>query len=194
MLHQLKTTAMSRVGKLPITVPDGVQVTISKENLVTVKGKLGELSQAVHPEIKVELNEGKLQVTRPSDERQHRSMHGLYRALLANMVKGVSEGFTIQQELVGVGYKAEANGQTLHLTLGYSHYIIIELPEEIKVEAVTERGKNPIVTLKSYDKQLLGQVAAKIRSYRKPEPYKGKGIRFVGEELRRKAGKAAAEK
>jgi large subunit ribosomal protein L6 len=185
---------MSRVGKSPITVPDGVQVTISNENLVTVKGKLGELSQAVHPEIKVELNEGKLQVTRPSDERHHRSMHGLYRALLANMVKGVSEGFTVQQELVGVGYKAQATGQVLELTLGYSHYIILELPNEISVETVTERGKNPIITMKSYDKQLLGQVAAKIRSYRKPEPYKGKGIRFVGEELRRKAGKAAAEK
>jgi large subunit ribosomal protein L6 len=185
---------MSRVGKSPITVPDGVQVTISKENLVTVKGKLGELSQAVHPEINLELKEGVLHVTRPTDERHHRSMHGLYRALLANMVKGVSEGFTVQQELVGVGYKAVANGQVLELTLGYSHYIILELPEEIKVDAVTERGKNPIITLKSFDKQLLGQVAAKIRSYRKPEPYKGKGIRFVGEELRRKAGKAAAEK
>lgn len=185
---------MSRIGKLPITVPDGVQVTITKENLVTVKGKLGELSQAVHPEIKLELSEGKLQVSRPSDERHHRSMHGLYRALLFNMVRGVSEGFTIQQELVGVGYKAQATGQVLELTLGYSHYIILELPEEVKVEAVTERGKNPIITLKSFDKQLLGQVAAKIRSYRRPEPYKGKGIRFVGEELRRKAGKAAAEK
>lgn len=185
---------MSRVGKLPITVPDGVQITISKENLVTVKGKLGELSQAVHPEIKMELNEGTLLVTRPSDERHHRSMHGLYRALLANMVKGVSEGFTVRQELVGVGYKAQATGQVLELTLGYSHYIILELPNEILVETLTERGKNPIITMKSYDKQLLGQVAAKIRSYRKPEPYKGKGIRFVGEELRRKAGKAAAEK
>jgi large subunit ribosomal protein L6 len=185
---------MSRVGKLPITVPDGVQITISKENLVTVKGKLGELSQAVHPEIKMELNEGTLLVTRPSDERHHRSMHGLYRALLANMVKGVSEGFTVRQELVGVGYKAQATGQVLELTLGYSHYIILELPNEISVETLTERGKNPIITMKSYDKQLLGQVAAKIRSYRKPEPYKGKGIRFVGEELRRKAGKAAAEK
>lgn len=185
---------MSRIGKLPITVPDGVQVTISKENVITVKGKLGELTQAVHPDIKVELNEGTINVTRPSDERNHRSMHGLYRALLANMVKGVSEGFTIQQELVGVGYKAQVNGQVLELSLGYSHYVIFELPVEIQVEAVTERGKNPIVTLKSFDKQLLGQVAAKIRSYRKPEPYKGKGIRFVGEQLRRKAGKAAAEK
>lgn len=185
---------MSRIGKLPITVPDGVQIDISKENLVTVKGKLGQLSQAVHPDIKVELKDGELLVSRPTDERNHRSMHGLYRSLLSNMVVGVSEGFTIQQELVGVGYKAQANGQVLELSLGYSHYVIFDLPQEIQVEAVTERGKNPIVTLKSHDKQLLGQVAAKIRSYRKPEPYKGKGIRFVGEQLRRKAGKAAAEK
>lgn len=194
MLHQLKQSVMSRIGKLPITVPEGVQVEISEENLVTVKGKLGQLSQAVHPDIKVELNEGKLTVARPSDEKNHRSMHGLYRSLLANMVKGVSEGFTIQQELVGVGYKAQANGQMLELSLGFSHNLVFELPPEIKVEALTERGKNPIITLKSFDKQLLGQVAAKIRSYRRPEPYKGKGIRFVGEELRRKAGKAAAEK
>jgi len=185
---------MSRIGKLPITVPEGVEVTISKENVVTVKGKLGELTQAVHPDIKVELKDGSLQVSRPSDERNHRSMHGLYRSLLANMVQGVSEGFTIQQELVGVGYKAQANGQVLELSLGYSHYVIFDLPQEITVEALTERGKNPTITLKSFDKQLLGQVAAKIRSMRKPEPYKGKGIRFVGEEIRRKAGKAAAEK
>lgn len=185
---------MSRIGKLPITVPSGVQVDISKDNLVTVKGNLGELSQPVHPDLKVELDGGVLTVSRPTDERQHRSMHGLYRSLLANMVKGVSEGFTIKQELVGVGYKALATGQTLELALGYSHNVIFELPEEIQVETLTERGKNPIIILKSHDKQLLGQVAAKIRSYRKPEPYKGKGIRFVGEELRRKAGKAAAEK
>jgi large subunit ribosomal protein L6 len=185
---------MSRIGKLPITVPEGVQVEISKENLVTVKGKLGQLSQAVHPDIKVELKDGKLNIIRPSDERNHRSMHGLYRALIANMVTGVSEGFIIKQELVGVGYKAQANGQVLELSLGYSHNLVFELPQEVQVEALTERGKNPIITLKSFDKQLLGQVAAKIRSYRRPEPYKGKGVRFVGEELRRKAGKAAAEK
>jgi len=185
---------MSRIGKLPITVPEGVQVEISKENLVTVKGKLGQLSQAVHPDIKVELKEGKINIIRPSDERNHRSMHGLYRALLSNMVVGVSEGFTIKQELVGVGYKAQASGQVLELSLGYSHNLVFELPLEVQVEALTERGKNPIITLKSFDKQLLGQVAAKIRSYRRPEPYKGKGVRFVGEELRRKAGKAAAEK
>ena len=185
---------MSRIGKSPISVPDGVQVEITKENLITVKGKLGELSQQVHPDIKLELKDGTLSVSRPSDERHHRSMHGLYRALLYNMVVGVSEGFTIQQELVGVGFKAQVNGQLLELSLGFSHNIFFELPPEIKAEAVTERGKNPILTLKSHDKQLLGQVAAKLRSYRKPEPYKGKGIRFVGEQLRKKAGKAAAEK
>jgi large subunit ribosomal protein L6 len=185
---------MSRIGKLPITVPEGVQVNVSKENLVSVKGKLGELSQPVHPDIKVEFKDGTITVSRPSDERHHRSMHGLYRALIFNMVKGVSEGFTIQQELVGVGFKAQVNGRVLELSLGFSHNIFFQLPEEIQAEAVTERGKNPILTLKSHDKQLLGQVAAKLRSYRKPEPYKGKGVRFVGEHLRKKAGKAAAEK
>ena len=185
---------MSRIGKSPIAVPEGVQVDISKDNLVTVKGKLGELSQAVHPDLKIELKDGNLTITRPTDEKNHRSMHGLYRALIYNMVVGVSEGFTIQQELVGVGYKAAATGQVLELSLGFSHNLVFELPSEIQVEAVTERGKNPIITLKSHDKQLLGQVAAKLRSYRKPEPYKGKGIKFVGEQLRKKAGKAAAEK
>lgn len=185
---------MSRIGKLPIGLPEGVRVSVSDDNTVTVKGKLGELTQKVHPDIKIEVSDGELKVIRPSDEKQHRSMHGLYRALLANMVKGVSEGFKITQELVGVGYKAQATGQLLELTLGFSHYIVLELPPEIKVETVTERGKNPIVTMTSHDKQLLGQVAAKIRSFRKPEPYKGKGIRFLNEEIRRKAGKAAAEK
>ena len=169
-------------------------MSVSDDNLVTVKGALGELKQKVHTDIKVEISDGQLKVTRPSDEKNHRSMHGLYRALLANMVKGVSEGFKVTQELVGVGYKAQATGQLLELTLGYSHYIVLELPQEIKVETLTERGKNPTITMTSFDKQLLGQVAAKIRSFRKPEPYKGKGIRFMGEELRRKAGKAAAEK
>ncbi len=185
---------MSRIGKLPISLPSGVEVTVSSNNLVTVKGKLGELSQQVHPEIKVEVNDGQVVVSRPSDERNHRSMHGLYRALLANMIKGVSEGFKTVQELVGVGYKAQATGQVLELTLGFSHYVVIEMPPEIKVETLTERGKNPTITMTSFDKQLLGQMAAKIRSLRKPEPYKGKGIRFQGEEIRRKAGKAAAEK
>ena len=185
---------MSRIGKLPISLPAGVQVNISDENLVTVKGPKGTLTQQVHPEIKVTVDDGTMTIERPSDERQHRSMHGLYRSLLANMVKGVSEGFTIIQELVGVGYKAQATGQLLELTLGYSHYIVMEMPPEITVTTVTERGKNPTIIMNSCDKQLIGQVAAKIRSFRKPEPYKGKGIRFQGEEIRRKAGKAAAEK
>jgi large subunit ribosomal protein L6 len=185
---------MSRIGKLPISIPAGVQVNVSADNVITVKGKLGELQQKVHPDIKIEVGDGEMKVVRPTDEKAHRSMHGLYRALLANMVKGVSEGFKTTQELIGVGYKAQANGQMLELTLGYSHYIVMELPPEIKVEAVTERGKNPTITMISHDRQLLGQVAAKIRSFRKPEPYKGKGIRFQGEEIRRKAGKAAAEK
>lgn len=185
---------MSRIGKLPIPVPAGVEITVAEDNVVTVKGSLGSLSQAVDPDIRVEISEGELKVVRPSDEKKHKAQHGLYRSLLANMVKGVSEGFKTEQELVGVGYKAEANGQLLQLTLGYSHYISIELPPEIKVQTITERGKNPMIIMTSHDKQLLGQVAAKIRSYRKPEPYKGKGIRFVGEEIRRKAGKAAAEK
>jgi large subunit ribosomal protein L6 len=185
---------MSRIGKLPISLPAGVQVNVSDENIVTVKGAKGTLSQQVNPDIKVTVEDGTLTLSRPDDERQHRSMHGLYRSLLANMVKGVSEGFTIVQELVGVGYKAQANGQLLELTLGYSHYIVVEMPPEITVTTLTERGKNPTITMTSCDKQLIGQVAAKIRSFRKPEPYKGKGIRFVGEEVRRKAGKAAAEK
>ncbi len=185
---------MSRVGKQPINIPTDVQVSVSPENVITVKGKLGELRQDVHPDIKLDIEDGKLTLVRPSDEKHHAAMHGLYRALIANMVKGVSEGFQIVQELVGVGYKAQANGQVLELTLGYSHYVILEMPPEVKVETITERGKNPTIILKSHDKQLLGQIAAKIRSFRKPEPYKGKGIRFLNEELRRKAGKAAAEK
>ena len=185
---------MSRIGKLPIGIPAGVQVSVSADNTVTVKGKLGELQQKVHQDIKIEVGDGEVKVVRPSDEKNHRSMHGLYRALLANMVKGVSEGFKTTQELVGVGYKAQATGQLLELTLGYSHYIVMELPPEIKVETLTERGKNPTITMTSHDRQLLGQVAAKIRSFREPEPYKGKGIRFLNEEVRRKAGKAAAEK
>jgi large subunit ribosomal protein L6 len=185
---------MSRIGKMPITIPQGVQVTVSDDHVVTVKGKLGQLSQQVNPEILVEIENDILHVKRPSDEKTHRALHGLYRALLANMVKGVSEGFTTKQELVGVGYKAQAKGQVLELALGYSHNIVLELPDEIKVETLTERGKNPIITMTSHDRQLLGQVAAKLRSFRKPEPYKGKGIRFVNEEIRRKAGKAAAQK
>jgi len=185
---------MSRIGKLPIAVPSGVTITISDKNLVTVKGSKGELSQQVDPDIIVKVENNEMLVQRPTDQQRHRSMHGLYRSLLFNMVKGVSEGFTVNQELVGVGYKATATGQVLELALGYSHNFVFELPDEIKVSALTERGKNPIITMVSHDKQLIGQVAAKIRSLRKPEPYKGKGIKFVGEILKRKAGKSASDK
>ncbi|MCW3804302.1 50S ribosomal protein L6 [Plebeiibacterium marinum] len=181
---------MSRIGKQPISVPAGVTVTV-KDNLVTVKGPKGELVQQVNPEMNVEVSEGQVEVKRPSDSKEHRSQHGLYRSLINNMVEGVSQGFVKKMELVGVGYRATNQGQLLELTLGYSHPIHLELPTEIKVEAVTDRKSNPIITLESADKQLLGQVCAKIRSLRKPEPYKGKGIKFVGEQIRRKAGKSA---
>jgi large subunit ribosomal protein L6 len=184
---------MSRIGKAPISVPEGVEINIAEGNVVTVKGKLGELTQKVNADMVLKVEDGTLTVDRPSDTKEHKAQHGLTRSLLNNMVIGVSEGFTIVQELVGVGYKASANGQVLELALGYSHSIFLELPEEVKVETVTERGKNPTITLKSHDKQLIGQVAAKIRSFRKPEPYKGKGILYKGEQIRRKAGKAAAE-
>ncbi len=183
---------MSRIGKLPIEIPKGVTVNVTKNNVVEVKGPLGELTQEVNPDIKLEVKDGAITLTRPTDQKRHKSMHGLYRSLVNNMVIGVSQGFEIKQELVGVGYRATSNGQLLELAVGYSHAIYMELPPEVKVEAVTEKRKSPIITLKSADKQLLGQVAAKIRSFRKPEPYKGKGIKFVGEQLRRKAGKAAA--
>ncbi len=185
---------MSRIGKLPIPLPSGVQVTVSEDNIVTVKGKLGELTQAIDPAIHVKVADGNLVLTRDTDEKQERSRHGLYRSLLANMVRGVSEGFTITQELVGVGYKAVATGQMIDLSLGYSHHIVFELAPEIKVETTAEKGKNPTIILKGIDRQLLGQVAAKIRSMRPPEPYKGKGIRFMGEIVRKKAGKSASEK
>jgi large subunit ribosomal protein L6 len=185
---------MSRIGKLPITIPSGVTIKISDKNLITVKGSKGELTQQVDPDIIVKVEDNTLLVQRPTEQQRHRSMHGLYRSLLFNMVKGVSEGFTVNQELVGVGYKATVTGQVLELALGYSHNFIFELPDEITVSALTERGKNPIITMVSHDKQLIGQVAAKIRSLRKPEPYKGKGIKFVGEVLKRKAGKSASDK
>lgn len=185
---------MSRIGKLPVDLPAGVTVTVGADNVVSVKGPLGQLSQQVDPDITVKVEGNVLHVTRPTDQPRHRSMHGLYRALIHNMVVGVSKGYEIKQELVGVGFKAEAKGQILELSLGYSHDIHMMLPPEVKVEAVTEKKGNPIVTLKSADKQLIGQVAAKIRSLRKPEPYKGKGIKFVGEQLRRKAGKSANAK
>ncbi len=183
---------MSRIGNLPIAIPEGVTVTVTPENVVKVKGKLGELEQKVNGDLKIEINDNEIKLARPSDEINHRSMHGLYRSLINNMVVGVSQGFTIQQEFVGVGYRAEAKGQILEMSLGFSHDVHLMIPSEVKVEAKTERRSNPVVTLTSYDKQLLGQVAAKIRSLRPPEPYKGKGIKFVGEELRRKAGKAAS--
>lgn len=183
---------MSRIGKQPVTVPEGVTVTVSPDNTVTVKGPKGELRRKVDRDITVKVNGNEVALERPTDQKRHRSMHGLYRALINNMVTGVSKGFTIQQELVGVGYKAESKGQILELSLGYSHDIQILIPEEIKVEAKTEKRSNPVITLTSADKQLLGQVAAKIRSLRKPEPYKGKGIRFVGEQIRKKAGKTAS--
>ncbi|MDD3107734.1 MAG: 50S ribosomal protein L6 [Alistipes sp.] len=185
---------MSRIGKLPVELPKGVTVTVSSDNVVSVKGPLGQLSQQVDPDITVAVDEHAVHVSRPTNQPRHRSLHGLYRALIHNMVVGVSKGYEIKQELVGVGFKAEAKGQILEMSLGYSHDIQLMLPAEVKVEALTEKKGNPIVTLKSADKQLIGQVAAKIRSLRKPEPYKGKGIKFVGEQLRRKAGKSANAK
>lgn len=184
---------MSRIGKAPINVPSGVQVTISDKNLVTVKGPKGTLEQAVDPDLTLAQEGAEITVSRPTDAKPHRAKHGLYRALIANMVKGVSEGFVVEQELVGVGYRATTKGQQLNLALGYSHSIVLDLPPQIKVSAAQEKGKNPIIRLESADKQLIGQVAAKLRSLRKPEPYKGKGVRFVGELVRRKAGKAAGK-
>jgi len=183
---------MSRIGMLPIKIPEGVTVNMTPGNIVSVKGPLGELTQKVRPDIKIEIKDNQILVKRPTNQKRHKALHGLYRALINNMVEGVSKGYTIQQELVGIGYRAEAKGQRLELNLGYSHDIHIELPAEIKVEAKTERRSNPIITLKSADKQLLGQVAAKIRSLKKPEPYKGKGVKFIGEQIRKKAGKSAS--
>ncbi|NOY51859.1 MAG: 50S ribosomal protein L6 [Chlorobi bacterium] len=184
---------MSRIGKLPIAIPEGVEVKVSDTNRISVKGKLGELEQLVDPAISIKNEDGTLVFERATESKDHKSKHGLYRSLVAGMIKGVNEGYTTVQELVGVGYKADAKGQLLELALGFSHHIFFELPIEVKVETVTQRGKNPIIKLSSIDKQLIGQVAAKIRSFRKPEPYKGKGIKFQGEVLRRKDGKAAAK-
>ena len=183
---------MSRIGKLPVNLPKGVSVEISDSNVISVKGPLGELKQSIAKDIKVEVENNSIIVTRPSESKIHKSLHGLTRALIANMVTGVSEGFKKELELVGVGFQAQAKGQLLEMSLGYSHDIILELPEEVKVETKTERRSNPIITLTCTDKQLIGHVAAKIRSLRPPEPYKGKGIKFVGEQLRRKAGKSAS--
>jgi len=184
---------MSRIGKAPIEIPAGVTVTVNGD-LVTVKGPKGDLSQKVNSDLTVKVEDGHVVVTRPSDDREHRAQHGLYRALIHNMVVGVSQGYRKEMELVGVGYRATSEGQVLELSLGFSHAIYIKLPKEVKVEAKTERNKNPLIILESDDKQLLGQVCAKIRSLRKPEPYKGKGIKFVGEVIRRKSGKSAGAK
>ena len=181
---------MSRIGKLPVAVPAGVNVDI-KDNVITVKGPKGELSQKIDSSISVKLEDGYLNFTRATDDKEHRSLHGLYRSLVHNMVVGVSEGYTQKLELVGVGYRATSQNNILELALGYSHAIFLQLPKEVKVEAVTDRKSNPIITLECADKQLLGQICAKIRSFRMPEPYKGKGIKFVGEQIRRKAGKSA---
>ena len=183
---------MSRIGKLPIELPENVTFEISKDNVIKVKGPLGELSQKVDPSITVSKEENKVIVKRANDEKQVRSFHGLYRSLINNMIIGVTKGYEIKQEFVGVGYKAEMKGQIIELNLGYTHPIYIDLAPEIKASVEVVKRGNPILTLKSHDKQLIGQVAAKIRSFRPPEPYKGKGIKFVGEELRRKAGKTAS--
>ncbi len=185
---------MSRIGKMPIPVPANVTVNISDKNLIKVKGPKGELIQQIDPDIKVSVEEGELNLTRPTDQKRHRSIHGLYRSLINNMVEGVATGYVKELELVGVGYRANNTGQLLELTLGYAHPIFFYVPDEVKLSVSQEKGKNPIVRLESADKELIGQIAAKIRSFRKPEPYKGKGIKFVGEVLRRKAGKAAAKK
>jgi large subunit ribosomal protein L6 len=185
---------MSRIGKLPIAIPAGVEIKVSDENVVSVKGPLGELLQKVGPEIEVEVEDATIKFKRTGETKRQKSFHGLYRSLVNNMVIGVSKGYEIKLELVGVGYRAELlPGNVLDLVLGFAHHTYLQIPAEVKVEAVSDKRSNPIVTLKSNDKQLIGQVAAKIRSFRKPEPYKGKGIKFVGEVLRRKAGKAAAK-
>ena len=183
---------MSRIGKLPINIPAGVTIT-QQEDVVIVKGPKGELSQQVNPDIKLNLEDGILEVSRPSDSKEHRALHGLYRSLVNNMVVGVSQGYKKQLELVGVGYRVTSTGNLLELSLGYTHIIYMMLPPEIKVETKSERNKNPLIILESADKQLIGQVCAKIRSFRKVEPYKGKGIRFVGEVVRRKSGKSASK-
>ncbi len=184
---------MSRIGKKPVDIPSGVTITVDKNNEVTVKGPKGELKQKIDRDIIVDIQDKNIEFKRPTDQIRHRAMHGLYRSLISNMVKGVTEGFKKELELVGVGYKAANQGNLLDLSLGYSHNIIVEIPKELKIATAQEKGKNPIITLESVDKQLLGAVSAKIRSLRKPEPYKGKGVKFVGEVLRRKAGKSAGK-
>jgi large subunit ribosomal protein L6 len=183
---------MSRIGNLPVQIPEKVEVDVNNNNEVSVKGPLGELHQTIRPEIQVKINDGEVVLDRTSEKKEVKSLHGLYRALIGNMVEGVSKGFQIQLELVGVGFRAEAKGQNLELSLGYSHEIVFQIPSEVKVETVTERRSNPKITLTSHNKQLVGLIASKIRSLRKPEPYKGKGVKYVDEYIRRKAGKAGA--
>ncbi len=184
---------MSRIGKQLITVPAGVTITVGNDNVVTVKGPKGELKQAIDRDIKVEVKDGQASVVRPTDQIRHRALHGLYRALINNLVKGVTEGYSKKLELIGVGFKAASQGNVIDLALGYSHNIIFEVPKELKVATEQLKGQNPVITLEGIDKQLIGQVAAKLRSLRKPEPYKGKGVRYVGEVVRKKAGKAAGK-
>ncbi|MCF6366103.1 MAG: 50S ribosomal protein L6 [Bacteroidales bacterium] len=184
---------MSRIGKLPINIPDGVKIDVSDDNVVTVKGKLGELTQKIHKDIKFEFEGNVINVTRPSDSKTHKAFHGLSRVLVFNMLEGVSKGFEKKLEVIGVGYRASVSGKLLELQVGYSHPIILQLPEEVSAEVQQEKRANAFITVKSFDKQLLGEVAAKIRSFRKPEPYKGKGIRYVGEYVRKKVGKAATD-
>ncbi len=185
---------MSRIGKKPVQLPTNVSVSVSSDNIVTVKGPKGTLTRSVNPDITVEVEGAELKVNRPTEQKRHKALHGLYRSLINNMVTGVSDGYKIDLEIVGVGYKASAANNVLELSLGYSHSVFMAIPVEVKVAALMEKGQNPKVMLESIDKELIGQVAAKIRSLRKVEPYKGKGIRFVGENIRRKAGKAAAKK
>ncbi|PZR28171.1 MAG: 50S ribosomal protein L6 [Citrobacter freundii] len=184
---------MSRIGKQPVVIPAGVTVTVGKDNSITVKGPKGELKEAIDRDITVEVKDNQVNFTRPTDQIRHRALHGLYRALVANLVKGVTEGYVRKLELVGVGFKATNQGNMLDLSLGFSHNIMVEIPKEMKVATAQEKGQNPIITLEGIDKQLIGQVAAKLRSLRKPEPYKGKGVRYVGEVVRKKAGKAAGK-
>ena len=184
---------MSRIGKSEISIPNGVEVKISDRNAVTVKGPKGELSQQIDPDIKIMLEDGTMTLQRPTEQKRHKSLHGLYNALLRNMVVGVSEGYVKELELVGVGYRANSTGNLLELSIGYSHPVMFYIPDELQLETAMEKGKNPMVRLSGIDKQLIGQVASKIRSFRKPEPYKGKGIKYVDEVIRRKAGKAAAK-
>lgn len=184
---------MSRIGKAPITVPSGVDISVNKGNVVTVKGPKGQLEQQVNADLSIAIEDGELNISRPTDQPRHRAAHGLYRSLIHNMVEGVTNGYTKEMELVGVGYRANNSGQLLELTLGYSHPIYFYVPDEVKVETESKKGAPPLVRLTSIDKQLIGQVAAKIRAFRKPEPYKGKGVRFKGEEIRRKAGKTAGK-